>query len=122
MKKPTPSYYFFGWRNTKWFLRELRDIYTARQSYFSKKRIESSVAFIIGQWGMILFLMENHTEMTASDIAIWAGIEFAIAGYIVNQIQKEKTALEEEPQPDSCPECNQTLEEPEICSTCNRPI
>ena len=79
------------------------------------------MAFIIGQWGMILFLMENHLEMTATDIAIWAGIEFAIAGYIVNQIQKEKVAEDIEEQPNSCPECNQPLEEPEICSTCNRP-
>jgi hypothetical protein len=23
-------------------------------------------------------------------IALWAGVEFAIAGYIINQIQKEK--------------------------------
>ena len=28
--------------------------------------------------------------MTASDLVIWAGIEFAVSGYIVNQIQKEK--------------------------------
>jgi hypothetical protein len=28
--------------------------------------------------------------MTASDIAIWAGVEFAISGYMLNQIQKEK--------------------------------
>jgi hypothetical protein len=28
--------------------------------------------------------------MTSSDMAIWSGIEFAVSGYIINQIQKEK--------------------------------
>jgi hypothetical protein len=28
--------------------------------------------------------------MTASDIALWAGVEFAIGGYMISQIQKEK--------------------------------
>lgn len=82
--------WFFGWSNIKWFIREIGSLYHGKNSYFSKKRIESGLAFIIGQWGMIYFLLENHTELTASDIAIWAGIEFAIAGYIVSHIQKEK--------------------------------
>ena len=28
--------------------------------------------------------------MTTSDLAIWAGIEFAVSGYMLSQIQKEK--------------------------------
>ena len=39
---------------------------------------------------MVYFLVINIDKLTTSDIALWAGIEFAIAGYIVNQIQKEK--------------------------------
>jgi hypothetical protein len=39
---------------------------------------------------MIEFLVKKIDTMTSSDIAIWAGIEFAVAGYMVNQIQKEK--------------------------------
>jgi hypothetical protein len=65
-------------------------MYSSKKSYFSKKRIESGVAFIVAQWGMIFFLLEKHSDMTSSDLAIWAGIEFAVSGYIVNQIQKEK--------------------------------
>jgi hypothetical protein len=34
--------------------------------------------------------MENINKMSASDLFIWAGIEFAVSGYIINQIQKEK--------------------------------
>jgi len=52
--------------------------------------MESGLAFIVGQFGMVYFLILNVEKLTASDIVLWAGVEFAIAGYIVNQIQKEK--------------------------------
>ena len=84
------SGWFLGWDNIKWLITELGNIYTANPSYFSKKRIESSIAFIVGQAGMLWFLCENIGKLTASDIALWAGIEFAISGYIVSQIQQEK--------------------------------
>ena len=77
--------------NTQWFIKEVGKIYSTEDSYFSKKRIESGIAFGAGQWGMIYFLHQNINSMTSSDLAIWAGIEFAIAGYLVSQIQKEKT-------------------------------
>lgn len=73
-----------------WIGKELLGIYTSKSSFFSKKRLESSIAFIIGQWGMVYWLIENHSEATSSDIALWAGIEFAISGYILTEIQKEK--------------------------------
>ena len=82
--------WFFGWTNIKWFITEIGNLYSGKSSYFSKKRIESGIAFIVGQWGMIYFLLNNKAVLTASDIVLWSGVEFAIAGYIVNQIQKEK--------------------------------
>jgi len=87
--------WFFGWTNIKWLIKELINLYTTKNSYFSKKRIESGIAFIIGQWGMIYFLTKNIDKLTTSDITLWAGLEFAIAGYIVSQIQKEKKLNEE---------------------------
>ena len=81
---------FFGWENIKWFVREIRNLYSGQSSFFSKKRIESGIAFLVGQWGMIYFLIMNIESLTASDIVLWAGVEFAIAGYMVNAIQKEK--------------------------------
>jgi hypothetical protein len=39
---------------------------------------------------MIYFLLEKISSMTTTDMAIWAGVEFAIGGYMINQIQKEK--------------------------------
>jgi hypothetical protein len=79
-----------SWDSLKWFIKEIMKMYSSEPSYFSKKRVESGVAFVIGQWGMIYFLLEKISTMTATDIAIWAGIEFAIGGYMINQIQKEK--------------------------------
>jgi len=82
--------YFFGWTNIKWFIKEIAALYSGKNSYFSKKRIESGIAFIIGQWGMIYFIIQNISTMSTSDIVLWSGVEFAIAGYMLNQIQKEK--------------------------------
>jgi hypothetical protein len=88
--------YFFGWTNIKFVIKEILKIYSANPSYFSKKRIESGIAFIIAQWGMIFFLLQKISIMTSSDLAIWAGIEFAVSGYIINQIQKEKKPFSED--------------------------
>lgn len=82
--------WFFGWSNIRFLIKELVKLYSNEPSYFSKKRVESGIAFIVGQWGMIYFLVQNIDKLTTSDIALWAGVEFAIAGYIINQIQKEK--------------------------------
>lgn len=82
--------WFFGWLNIKWLIKELIKLYSVEISYFSKKRVESGVAFLVGQFGMIYFLMVNIDKLDSTDIAIWASIEFAISGYIVSQIQKEK--------------------------------
>ena len=72
-----------------WLINEVGNLYSDKPSHFSKKRIESGVAFIIGQWGMIYFLVNNIDDMTTSDLGIWSSIEFVMAGYTVYQIQKE---------------------------------
>jgi hypothetical protein len=81
---------FFGWNNLKWFIREYIKMYSSETSFFSKKRVESGVAFIIAQWGMIFFLLKKYETMTTTDFAIWSGIEFFVAGYMVYQIQQQK--------------------------------
>jgi len=87
--------YFFGWTNFKWLVKELVNMYSGKPSYFSKKRIESGLAFIVAQWGMIFFLLEKHSDLTMTDLIMWAGVEFAISGYMIHQIQKEKKNEEE---------------------------
>ncbi len=82
--------WLFGWYNIKKFIKEFIKIYSSERSFFSKKRIESSFAFIVGQWGMIYFLLNNIEKMSATDITIWASVEFFIAGYIIHEIEKRK--------------------------------
>jgi hypothetical protein len=90
--------YFFGWTNFKWLIRELLKVASNEDSFFSKKRIESGIAFIIMQWGMIYFIIHSMDKMTSSDLLIWAGIEGVVCGYTLTQIQKEK-ALEKTEDP-----------------------
>lgn len=86
---------FFGWSNIRWFLLEIGKLYSAEKSYFSKKRIESGLAFLIGQWGMIFYMLEKHENLSMSEVLFWTATEFAIAGYMINQIQKEKEIFSE---------------------------
>lgn len=88
--------YFFGWDNIKWFISEIGKQYSNSDSYFSKKRVESGVAFSVGQIGLIFFLFKKYETLSMSDVVMWATLEFAIAGYIINQIQKEKKDDENE--------------------------
>jgi hypothetical protein len=76
--------------NIKWFFTEIINLYSTNNSYFSKKRIESGIAFLVGQFGMFYYIIDHISKMNSTDLGIWAAIEFAIAGYITNQIQQQK--------------------------------
>ena len=82
--------YFFGWGNIKKGITELIKIYSDKPSFFSKKRIESGVAFIIAQWGMVFFVLKKYPDLTMTDLIMWATVQFGVSGYIIYQIQKEK--------------------------------
>lgn len=86
----------------KWVIVELVKVYSSKPSYFSKKRIESGVGFIIAEWGMIFFLIRRIDVLDAYEFAVWASIQFLVAGYMVKQIQKQKEFenYEEEPYSD----------------------
>jgi hypothetical protein len=88
--------YFFGWTNIKWIMKEILNIYSSKKSFFSKKRIESGVGFIIAEWGMVYYLIYKIPTMTMVEFGMWATIQFFIAGYIIRQIQKEKIPYVEE--------------------------
>lgn len=88
--------YFFGWENIKWVLQEINKIYSSKDSFYSKKRIESGVSFIIAQWGMIYFLISHSSSLTMGEFLLWASTEFAVSGYILNQIQKEKKTISQD--------------------------
>jgi len=81
---------FIGWTNIKWFFKEIMNLYSDKPSHFSKKRIESGIAFLIAQTGMIWYLVTHISTMDVYEFLMWAGAEFLIAGYTISQIQREK--------------------------------
>ena len=91
--------YFLGWSNIKWVITEIGKLYSNKDSFFSKKRIESGIAFIILQWGMITYFVNKHDGMDVYDLIMWAGVEGVICGYTINQIQKEKKLISESQSP-----------------------
>lgn len=74
----------------KWFIKELIKIYSNEPSFFSKKRIESGIAFMIAEWGAVFFLVEKLNDLSMSDFVLWICVQFAVAGYIIYRIQREK--------------------------------
>lgn len=72
------------------YLTELIKIYSSESSFFSKKRIESGIAFAAGQIGMMTFIIFNYNTMSVSDVVLWSTLQFTLAGYVVHQIQKQK--------------------------------
>ena len=77
-------------KNIVWFFKELMNLWSDKPSFFSKKRVESSLAYIIAQTGMITYLITRIGGMDIYELLMWAGAEFLVAGYTINQIQKEK--------------------------------
>lgn len=80
------------WKTAKYFIWEFVKMYSGQPSFFAKKRIESGIAFVILQWGMIYYLvhMMHLEKMDTAGMVMWSGVEATIAGWMINQIQKEK--------------------------------
>ena len=91
--------YLFGWTNIKWLVTEFVKMYSAQDSFFSKKRIESGIGFILLEWGMIYYLKLKIDTMDMYDMLMWAGVQGTICGYMINAIQKEKKP--ETPKPEA---------------------
>lgn len=81
---------FIGWTNIKWIIKEFIAMYSNKKSYFSKKRIESAMAFLGGMGLILLHAHYKRDTITNSEILADAALLFAIAGYTIKQIQNEK--------------------------------
>ena len=79
-----------GRNKIKWLVWEIVKIYSGEKSFFSKKRVESSIAFLIAEHGALFWIAKKYDVMSTTDFGIWAGIQLTIAGWYVNSIQKEK--------------------------------
>jgi hypothetical protein len=82
---------FIGWTNLKWLIKEFIAMYSTHDSYFSKKRFESSIAFLGAMTLILWHAYYSRATITNSEILADAALLFTIAGYTVNQIQKEKS-------------------------------
>ena len=82
--------YFFGWTNLKWFIRNCVAVYSNVDSFFSKKRVESNIAFMTFMSGYIFYFIHKYNIMDVYDLLVWGTPLALIAGYQLNQIQKEK--------------------------------
>ena len=92
--------YFFGWTNIKWFIREMVAMYSDQNGYFSKKRFESSIAFLSATWLILWHAYISKATITNSEILADAVVLFGIAGYTVRAIQAEKITSKTSQQPD----------------------
>lgn len=81
---------FFGWSNIKWLIKEFMAMYSNQPSYFSKKRFESSIAFLTAMILIVWHVYYTRDKITNSEVLADATLLFIIAGYTVNQIQSEK--------------------------------
>jgi hypothetical protein len=90
---------FFGWSNFKWLIREFSAMYSNKDSYFSKKRFESSMSFMGAMSLVIGHALYNRATITNSEILADATLLFIISGYTVKQIQSEKQTTTAKPGP-----------------------
>jgi hypothetical protein len=73
-----------------WNIKQLRDLLSNKPSYYSQKRIKSSVAFYSGLFLIIGYDIIHFHTMSASEIGAHALILFGVAGYHVSKTQEEK--------------------------------
>ena len=81
---------FFGWDNWKFLITELIKIYSSKDSYFSKKRIESSIAFFTGIGIVACYVWSHRHTLQNSEMIADVSILFLIAGYQIAQTQRDK--------------------------------
>ncbi len=81
---------FFGWSNIKWLIKEFMAMYSNKESYFSKKRFESSIAFLTAMTLIVEHVYYTRDKISNSEVLADVTLLFIIAGYTVNQIQTEK--------------------------------
>lgn len=77
-------------QNLKWFGEEIMNLYSSKPSFFSKKRIESGLAFLLAQLFMIIYFFYHYQKMDIGALFTFVGIEFGVAGWNIYQIQREK--------------------------------
>lgn len=89
---------FIGWTNIKWLIKQLIAMYSSKPSYFSKKRFESSIAFLCAIFLIVGHAIYNRATITNSEIIADAVVLFGIAGYTVKMIENSKKETKPAPE------------------------
>lgn len=80
-------------KTIRFYIKELIKMYSSEKSFFSKKRIESGLAFVIGQIMMIVYFANKLPTLTTTDFITLIVVEFLLAGYLVNKTELAKKAI-----------------------------
>ena len=73
-----------------WIITELIKMYSDTPSFFSKKRVESGIAFFAAESGMVYYFWSHLKTMDMASLVMWASTQFLVAGYSISKIQEEK--------------------------------
>lgn len=80
------------WKLFCWYISDFNKVFSNNPSFYSGKRVKEWIAFVTGEYvlihGFIYLLL--HDKLDYTGICFMAGVAFAIAGYQLDKIQKEK--------------------------------
>lgn len=92
---------FFGWESIKWHLREIAATFSNKPSYYSAKRIERALLFLVALALHALYIYTHRSTLTPEQVLLLTGPLFVFAGYSMAQTQIEKKRREEKPAGDN---------------------
>lgn len=90
MELPKLPKTFIGWTNIKRLVKEFLKMYSNQESFFSKKRFHEGVAFYTAVSMDVVYVAKNLEKLTSSEALFHVIALFGIAGYHLNETQKEK--------------------------------
>jgi threonine dehydrogenase-like Zn-dependent dehydrogenase len=84
------------WKTFCWYVAEFNKVFSNQPSFYSGKRIKEWIAFATGEYillhGFVYLLI--HDKLDYAAVCFVAAVAFGVAGYQLNQIQKEKKGEE----------------------------
>lgn len=81
---------WMGKAKFKWYVNELIKMYSGEPSFFSKKRVDSGIAFMFALWMTIFYLHKRIDNMDIWAFGYILTVWLFIAGYTVAKIESSK--------------------------------
>lgn len=76
--------------NLRWFVKEMVKLYSGEPSFFSKKRVDSGIAYAFAFWMTVFYLKNRINDMDIWSFGYVLTAWLFIAGYNISKIQAEK--------------------------------